>query len=331
MPEVTTDVDAAVRVLRAGGLVGLPTETVYGLAAHARNPEAVRRVFAVKGRPPTHPLIVHLPDASHVGRWAAEIPAALASLADALWPGPLTVVMRAAAEVPAEVTGGRDTVAVRVPAHPLALEVLRRLDDGLAAPSANRFGEVSPTTAAHVVADLGDDVDLVLDGGPCLVGVESTIIDLSGETPEVLRTGAVTVEELSSLLGTGVTLWSGEGEARAPGMLASHYAPHATVYLLDDAAASTEIATGLPGEGSIAVLAGTTTELDQVRSGLAGLAHRLVDLEPVGGPEGFAHDLYDRLRQADRLKCTAVVVVAPPPQGVGAAVRDRLARAASGN
>jgi L-threonylcarbamoyladenylate synthase len=330
VPELTSDVDAAVAVLRAGGLVGLPTETVYGLAAHARNPEAVRRVFTVKGRPPTHPLIVHLPDVSHVARWAATVPDTLGPLAAALWPGPLTVVVRAGPDVVAEVTGGRDTVALRVPAHPLALEVLGRLDDGVAAPSANRFGGVSPTTAAHVVADLGDDVDLVLDGGPCAVGVESTIVDLSGARPEVLRTGAVSASQLSSLLGAEVVTWSGDGDARAPGMLASHYAPHAAVLVIDEVGAAAVVTRRIPEVGLVAVLASTTGQLDAVRAALVGFDDRLVDLEPVGDADGFAHELYDRLRQVDRLGCAAVIVVAPPPEGIGVAVRDRLTRAAAG-
>jgi len=333
-PEVTSDVDAAVAVLRAGGLVGLPTETVYGLAALATNPDAVARIFAVKGRPADHPLIVHLPDVSHVERWTDHVSPHVEVLAAALWPGPLTIVVPAGANVPSVVTGGRPTVALRVPAHGLALEVLRRLGEAVAAPSANRFGKVSPTRAAHVAADLGDDVDLVLDGGPCDVGVESTIVDLCGEHPEVLRTGAVTAHELSELLGEPVGVWAGDTASRAPGMLASHYAPTAHVVVVDtaDDAGSALHASGVGVTGPVALLAGTLAELDRCRDALGSVGVTdVIELEPTGDANGFAQHLYDRLRQVDRLGCVAVVVVAPPPGGVGDAVRDRLARAAAGS
>lgn len=331
-PVITTDVDAAVAVLRAGGLVGLPTETVYGLAAVATNPDAVARIFAVKGRPADHPLIVHLPDASHVGRWTDHTPTALEVLAAALWPGPLTIVVPAGANVPSVVTGGRPTVALRVPAHPVALEVLRRLGEAVAAPSANRFGKVSPTTAAHVAADLGDDVALVLDGGPCDVGVESTIVDLTGDHPEVLRTGAVTAAQLSDLLGEPVGVWAGDGAARAPGMLASHYAPTARVVVVDAPGDAGSALAAASVEGPVAVLAGTVTELDDCQLSLRSVGvNDVVELEPVGDADGFARQVYDRLRQVDRLGCVAVVVVAPPAGGVGDAVRDRLGRAATGS
>ena len=335
---MTTDVDAAVSVLRAGGLVGLPTETVYGLAALATNAEAVSRIFTVKGRPPTHPLIVHLPDASHAARWASVLPDGFDALAAALWPGPLTIVAPAAAGVPAVITGGRPTVALRVPAHPATAEVLARLDAAVAAPSANRFGQVSPTTAADVVADLGDDVDLVLDGGPCEVGVESTIVDLSGSAPEVLRTGAVDANELASILGCEV-LSSDPGAApRAPGMLAAHYAPVAEVVLAGaggdlDPGSRERLVALRSGGGRVALLASTSAELAHLEAQLddVGSPGDIVALEPVGDPTGFAHHLYARLRQADRLGCAAVVAVPPGSAagGIGAAVRDRLNRAAT--
>ena len=189
------DIRRAVAVLRAGGLVAFPTETVYGLGADASQPAAVQRVFAVKGRPADHPVIVHLAGAEALGEWAAEVPPAAAVLAERCWPGPLTVIVRRAAGVPDEVTGGLETVGLRVPDQPVALALLRAFAEegadearrGIAAPSANRFGRVSPTTAADVRADLGDDVDLVLDGGACRVGVESTIVDCAGDAPAILR------------------------------------------------------------------------------------------------------------------------------------------------
>ncbi|HSB87363.1 MAG TPA: L-threonylcarbamoyladenylate synthase, partial [Ilumatobacteraceae bacterium] len=195
-----SDVDRALDVLRAGGLVAIPTETVYGLAADASNPSAVRRIFAVKRRPVDHPLIVHIATSEQLGHWASTIPPAAAVLADACWPGPLTLLVPRAASVIAEVTGGRETVGVRVPAHALTLELLHRFGGGLAAPSANRFGRVSPTTAAHVRADLGDEVDFVLDGGPCPIGVESTIVDCTVDPPQVLRPGGISNEDIAGLL-----------------------------------------------------------------------------------------------------------------------------------
>lgn len=344
-PEVTTDVDAAAAVLRSGGLVGLPTETVYGLAALATDADAVRRVFAAKGRPADHPLIVHLPDASHLDRWAAEVPDSCRRLVDALWPGPLTVVLQAGPSVLPEVTGGRPTVALRVPDHPVALAVLRLVDDGLAAPSANRFGAVSPTRPEHVVADLGDACDLVLDGGPCDVGVESTIVDLSGPHPEVLRAGAITAVQIEALLGEPVAApaaasgAAADGEpVRAPGMLAAHYAPRATVVAVDTpetagtAVAAVHTGGSDAGVGPVGVMAPTTDALDRCVSALGGAGFsNVVELEPVGDPDGYARVLYDRMRQADRLGCAVVVAVLPSPHGVGLAVGDRLRRASVGS
>ena len=325
-------------VLRAGGLVGLPTETVYGLAALATNAGAVARIFTVKGRPPTHPLIVHLPDASHAARWASVLPDGFDALAAALWPGPLTIVVPAAEGVPVAITGGRPTVALRVPAHPATAEVLARLNAAVAAPSANRFGQVSPTSAADVVADLGGDVDLVLDGGPCEVGVESTIVDLSGLAPQVLRTGAVDAGELASLLGCEVHSSDPDAAPRAPGMLAAHYAPVAEVILAGvdgdlDPRARDRLVALRSGGGRVALLGATSAELAHLEAQLddaAGLGD-LVPLEPVGDPTGFAHHLYARFRQADRLGCAAVVAVPPGAGtgGIGVAVRDRLDRAAT--
>lgn len=329
-PETTQDVARAAGVLQSGGLVAFPTETVYGLGALARRPAAVARIFAAKGRPADHPLIVHLPSVDHLDRWAVEVPDDARRLADAFWPGPLTLVLRRAPDVPDGVTGGRDTVGVRVPAHPVALALLEAVDDGVAAPSANRFGHVSPTTAAHVVADLGAAVDLVLDGGPCAVGLESTIVDVSGAAPEILRPGGVSAERLAEVLGVPLASWGGQGPARAPGMLAAHYAPRARVVVVErpeDVLGALAVA----GEGAVpgAVLgvlapASLAALLDQVEA-------EVVELEPAGPPERFAAVLYDRLRQADRLGLAALVVVAPPAVGIGVAVRDRLARAEVGS
>ena len=208
------DVDRALAVLRAGGLVAIPTETVYGLAADASNPEAVRRIFAVKRRPADHPLIVHIADQAEMNDWAAILPDAAVILADACWPGPLTLLVPRGSRVLDDVTGGRSTVGLRVPAHPLTLELLHRFGGGLAAPSANRFGRVSPTTADHVRADLGDEVDFVFDGGPCPIGVESTIVDCTVDPPQVLRPGAITADEVAALLQRSLGA-RGRAESRA--------------------------------------------------------------------------------------------------------------------
>jgi L-threonylcarbamoyladenylate synthase len=322
-PEVSVDPRRAVEVLRAGGVVALPTETVYGLAADARNPAAVARVFEAKGRPTDHPLIVHVAGSSDLGTWAHEVPPAARQLADRWWPGPLTVLLRRHVDVLDAVTGGRDTVALRAPSHPLARAVLSDFGGGLVAPSANRFGRVSPTCAADVIAELGPEVDLVLDGGPCEVGVESTIVDLTSARPVVLRRGAVTPEELAEALATEVEV-SGPGAAVvAPGMLASHYAPDARVVVLD------------PDASDPQVVIAVAEHLTQV-AGVGVLAPRRIEdlpvgateLTPAGGAADYARVLYSRLREADALHLDRLVVVPPPLAGIGAAVNDRLARAA---
>jgi len=310
--------DEAVTILRRGGLVAVPTETVYGLAADASNPDAVRRIFAAKGRPADHPLIVHLPDASALDRWARDVPDAARSLAAAFWPGPLTMVLPRTDLVPDVVTGGRDTVGLRVPDHPVTSELLRRFDGGLAAPSANRFGRVSPTRAEHVVADLGDRVDLVLDGGPCRVGVESTIVEVLGDRLTVLRTGAITAEQVEAVAGRPVDL-DVRGPVRAPGMLESHYAPAARVVVaVDDPVA--EVRALVDAGERVAVLA---------EAAPAGLPGEVVVLDPVGDADGYARHLYQRLRDADAAGADVVVAIPPAPTGAGVAVRDRLQRAAA--
>ena len=225
---ITTDVVLAADVLRNGGIIGLPTETVYGLAALARDEQAVHRIFDTKGRPRNHPLIVHLSTSADFTQWGRFNETALA-LAQAFWPGPLTLLVPRTSLVPDWVTGGRDTVAIRVPNHPMAQEILALINDGVVAPSANRFGKVSPTSALHVIADLGDDVDLVLDGGRSDVGVESTIVECT-EIFQILRPGNISEIEISKV--SGRALGTTSGPSRAPGMLDSHYAPDAKVMLV---------------------------------------------------------------------------------------------------
>lgn len=306
-PIVTSDVARALEVILDGGLVAMPTETVYGLAADASNETAVRRVFAAKGRPADHPLIVHVAGAEQLHDWADHVPDSAAVLAATCWPGPLTVLIPRAAHVLDVVTGGRTTVGVRVPAHPLATDLLARLASapgrshaGLAAPSANRFGRVSPTTAAHVVADLGDAVDLVLDGGACPVGVESTIVDCSLVPAQVLRPGGIATEEIDRLLHG--RLAPASGPSRAAGMLASHYAPRCPVLLADDA----DEARRLADREAAPLLIG-------------------VDVDVVT----YAQHLYEWLRTADETGCSAVVAALPPAAGLGHAIRDRLIKAAA--
>lgn len=313
----------AVEVLRRGGLVGLPTETVYGLAADASRPEAIARVFEAKGRPTDHPLIVHVAGPADLERWARDLPDWAWTLVDRWWPGPLTLLVWRSDEVSDLVTGGRDTVAVRCPAHPLANQVLTELGSGVVAPSANRFGRVSPTTARDVVDELGDGVDLVLDGGPCHVGVESTIVDLTGSNPVVVRRGGITPEEIAEVLGVEVTVAGDGATVVAPGMLASHYAPDARIVLLghdaDDAAVAAEVAQHLLDDLAVGVLA--PRKIDDLPFGAA-------ELDPAGDAEHYARVLYSRLREADARGLAVLVVVPPPTEGIGAAVHDRLLRAA---
>jgi L-threonylcarbamoyladenylate synthase len=301
-PELTTDPARAAQVLAEGGLVALPTETVYGLAARADRDEAVSRIYQVKGRPVDHPLIVHVADASELARWASQVPRTAATLAELCWPGPLTLVVPAAAHVSRVVTAGRDTVAVRVPAQQLTLTALRLLGTGVAAPSANRFGRVSPTTAAHVVADLGAEVDLVLDGGPCEVGLESTIVDCTVEPPQVLRPGGLPVDDLERLLRAEIAPPS--GPSRAPGMLASHYAPQCRVHPVE-----------------------TATEADVRAASLASRGSRVEVLDPGSDLVAYAKGLYGWLRDADDRALTDLVVVLPPAAGLGHAIRDRVVKA----
>ena len=317
--------------LRAGGVVAFPTETVYGLGADARNEDAVRRVFDLKERPADHPLIVHLAEASHVDSWASEIPQTARRLMARFWPGPLTLVLPARDDVPRVVTGGQDSVALRTPNHPMAQALLREFGGGgLAAPSANRFGRVSPTETWHVRSVFGIQVDQILDGGPCRFGLESTIVSLLEERPRVLRPGALPLSALREELGMdGIEYDPSPGSAtpstpRVPGALAAHYAP----------------ATPLEIHAIEALPARATTLLDQ---GLRiAVLRRNRNLRGLGLPpslpqyllparvENYARSLYARLRELDRFAFDCVLIEAPPDDETWWAVNDRLARAAHG-
>ena len=312
------EIALAAGILRGGGLVAFPTETVYGLGADARNAKAVARLFAAKGRPADHPVIVHLAASDEIECWARDIPAAAWRLAERFWPGPLTLILKRAPGVSDAVTGGQDTVGLRVPDHPVALALLKAFDGGIAAPSANRFGRVSPTSAAHVIAEFGNAVGCVVDGGSCRVGLESTILDLSAQRPQVLRPGAVTANALTETLGEPLTTRTTDAP-RAPGGLPSHYAPDTPLRLLETAAIEPTIRSLLALGQSVAVLSAHPPA-----SGKAGCRWLPMPADP--GEYGYV--LYARLREIDRWACRCIVVELPPATMEWAAVRDRLGRAA---
>lgn len=338
MPDIASGqspeaIDRAVALIDAGRLIGLPTETVYGLAADADNAEAVKQIFSAKGRPADHPLIVHLGADALLTHYAREIPEAAWMLAEAFWPGPLTLILKKAPGVPDVVTGGQDTVGLRIPGHPVALALLRALAEsrqlngmtggGLAAPSANRFGRISPTAAQHVADELGDSVSLILDGGDCQVGIESTIVDLSRDLsagpPVILRPGAITAEQLSLVLGVPVQTHRAETEdvPRVSGSLASHYAPLTPLRVLD----LPSIEQQLRDEGVAAIVRdvpGLPMALRD-RPGVALLANN---------PIAYAHDFYRILRELDAREYSIILVQDLPQTPAWLAVQDRLGRAA---
>jgi L-threonylcarbamoyladenylate synthase len=321
-------IEEAVKLLRRGELVALPTETVYGLGADALDPEAVKRVFAAKGRPANHPLIVHLPDAGQLTRWASRVPREALELARDLWPGPLTLILPRGPIVPDAVTGGQDTVGLRVPGHPVALAVLRAFDSGIAAPSANRFGRISPTTARHVDEELGERVAMILDGGACDVGIESTILDLSGVAPRILRPGAISAERIAAAIGrmpqrvTSMSTGSGDDTPRVPGSLAAHYAPATPLVLVDGARLEEEVRRRAGGGERVAVFA---------RGDRGGGTPAHAWLTAPGPAEAYAHDLYAALRTLDASGADAILIETPPGTPEWAAIHDRLDRAAAGS
>ena len=308
--------DDALAALRRGEPIGLPTETVYGLAADAHAPAAIRRIYELKGRPSDHPLIVHVADAVTASRWAGDWPDAAEALAEAFWPGPLTLILPRAANVPDEVTGGQDTVGLRVPAHPVAQALLRAFEGGVAAPSANRFGRLSPTTAAHVREEFGDAVPIVLDGGECEIGLESTIVDLSSDTPRILRPGKISRPEIEEVIGPVAEGKDGDSP-RASGTLASHYAPRASVEVL-----------------ARAPLVARFHELAKRGQKVAALLRsqpfKGIDGEVLPSDlAGYGHALYAALRRLDARGFDVLLAELPPHTAAWAAVNDRLKRAAA--
>lgn len=315
------EIRRAAQLLRAGALVAFPTETVYGLGADARNEDAVRRIFAIKGRPSAHPVIVHLAGVELLPRWAREIGASALALAEAFWPGPLTLILPRAPTVLDAVTGGQDSVGLRVPAHPIAHALLAQLleqgGDGIAAPSANRFGGVSATNARHVADEFGSAIALVLDGGATRHGIESTIVDLSTGVPVLLRPGSITLEALRRVLGT--TPLPGHVESpRAPGTMASHYAPRAPARMLASDELARELSALTQAATEIAVLARSVAK----PAAFAGMWIRA----PQDGVS-YARDLYAHLRTLDARSIKEIWIEAPPEGPDWLAINDRLRKA----
>ncbi|MFC4157822.1 L-threonylcarbamoyladenylate synthase [Chitinimonas lacunae] len=323
MPTLSTDLDQALALLRAGELVGIPTETVYGLAADAANPAAVARIFALKGRPADHPVIVHIAGAEQLSDWAREVPDAAWKLAEAFWPGSLTLILPRQPWVTDAVTGGQDSVGLRAPAHPLTHELLCRFGGGLAAPSANQFGHVSPTTAAHVVQEFGDRLPLVLDGGPCRVGVESTIVGLLGPVPTLLRPGGVPAEAIEAVLGCRLQHHKKPETAklRVSGLLDSHYAPRTPLLVGPIDAVINEAYRRFEAGQKVCLLHRSAAPIP-----LCG-----VDLRPMPDTaEAFAQQLYATLRDCDGGRYDVLLMEQAPDDPDWLAVNDRLGRAASG-
>lgn len=309
---MSPEIRGAAECLRAGGLVAFPTETVYGLGADASNEAAVARLYAVKGRPAAHPVIVHFASAETAFAWAREVPEEARVLARRFWPGPLTLILKRSDKAKDFITGGQDSVGLRVPSHPVARELLSLFGEGVAAPSANRFGLVSPTSAAHVREDLGGDVGLVLEGGPSEVGIESTIVDLSRGSPALLRPGHISKEAIQAVLGCAVEE-ANVSSPRHSGGLERHYAPRTPARLVPAYDLDKEI--GRLKE-TVAVLAFSRPD-------------ERVDywLRMPRDPAAYAQKLYGALRELDAAGCEEILVEAPPQAPEWAAVRDRLRRA----
>ncbi len=317
-----TAIAKAVELLHQGRLVAFPTETVYGLGTDAGNAEAVTGIFRAKGRPVDHPLIVHIASSAQLSDWASQVPDAAQRLAKLFWPGPLTLILKKRPEVPDEVTGGQDTVGLRIPDNPVALRLLRAFGGGIAAPSANRYKRVSPTQASHVAEELDGLIDLILDGGPCRVGVESTIIDLSGASPLLLRPGRISKAEIEQELQCELTVISATNNdtPRAPGQMTVHYAPLTSTRLC-------------PPER----LSETIRQLNDQGKKIGLLAYRFESKSSSSvtiyylpeTADDYAQGLYAALRDLDRLGLDAILVEQPPESNEWHAVNDRLKKAAA--
>jgi len=302
----------ACSILHSGGLVAIPTETVYGLAADARNPDAIAKIFAAKGRPSTNPLIVHIADIESLGDWAVSVPAIVLDLAKRFWPGPLTLILKKRPDVLDIITGGQDTIGIRIPNHPLTLDLLKQFQGGLAAPSANRFGSISPTTADAVQEELGDAVDLILDGGQCWIGLESTILDLTGNHPTILRPGMINAAQIESVLQQSLGSAS-KLSPRVSGSCASHYAPRTQTQLVSEA-------------DWLAIINNPLKEVGGI--GFAGFSDNPNVIVLPNNPAEYAHSIYDSLRRLDNSKLQKIYIQIPPQSPEWLAIQDRLQRAA---
>ena len=315
-------IQAATALLRAGETVAFPTETVYGLGADASNPLAVRKIFEIKGRPDYHPLIVHIAATSQLSDWARGIPDAAWRLAAAFWPGPLTLILQRSSQVPNEVTGGQDTVGLRVPDHPIATALLHAFGGGIAAPSANRFGQVSPTTAQHVHDKLGSRVGMILDGGPCRIGVESTIVSLAHGDAVLLRPGGLSIEAIEDTLNKKILLAQPAApKVRAPGMLVSHYAPTTPIEIhqVDELWRRASLLANLGYKVAVLKLSDENTCISS--SGITSFQM------PLQADE-YGHDLYATLHRIDHVSFDHLLVETPPATQEWVAINDRMRRAA---
>ena len=314
------EIETAVQALRDGELVAFPTETVYGLGANAQNPAAVRKIFEAKGRPSNHPVIVHLDSPRFLHRWVREVPETATKLAERFWPGPLTMVMARAPNVHDIVTGGQDTVAIRVPSHPMAQQLLTAFGGGIAAPSANRYGKLSPTRAEHVREELGDVVKVILDGGECQIGLESTIVSFEGQNVRLLRPGGVTAAQIRQVVGELLLIGPDQESPRVPGGTPSHYAPTTPMAIVPSGEIDAHAAALSEGGRRVAVLA----------QRLPLKSHKYVTWINAGRrPEQYGHDLYANLRTLDKAGCQQILVQDVPEGEKWDAIRDRLVRAAS--
>ncbi len=312
-------IEEAIKCLQQGGVVAIPTETVYGLAADAAQPQAIKRIFTIKDRPADHPLIVHIGSIAQVQDWAEDIPEMLWPLAERFWPGPLTFILKKKPQVNKLITGGQETIAIRIPAHKKVLQLLVALKCGLAAPSANRFGHVSPTTAQHVIDEFGDDIDGVIDGGACEVGIESTILDLSVKQPRILRPGQISQQQIEDFLGMPLSAMT-QQSLRAPGMLKAHYAPKTPLILVEKSALDSQLKKCLADNLKINIWSVSRPHLQ----------HKNIvwQLLPTDRNE-FAKVLYHKLRQFDQTSADITLIQHPPKLPEWHGIIDRLTRAAA--
>lgn len=317
LPAVSCNIDTALDLLRHAGVVAIPTETVYGLAADASNPDAVKKIYHIKGRPASHPLIVHVDSAKKLTEWAVNIPDTAYTLAKHFWPGPLTFILSKAPWVNNVVTGGQNTIGLRCPNHPLTLTLLNQFDGGVAAPSANRFGHISPTKPEHVMAEFKTDVDLILDGGQCDVGIESTIVDLTGSELRILREGIISAKMIEAACQQSVLQKTEKPMPQVSGSLDSHYAPDTSTQLVD----------------SNTLLSTIQQQIKHREIAVVSRQHPLIHADNLiwfampQAAQPYAHELYDALRQADESNATLILVEAVPTSDEWTAIRDRIVKA----